>query len=132
MKKRWGIINAWRPISTITRDPFGAIDWRSIKEEELFPKTITLPPKGSGTFENVSASTGRGFERWAIKANPNHRWYYKSEQRPDEVFFVKCFDSRKDVARCAPHGAFVDPRTTDQKPRESIEVRCLVFWDEDN
>ena len=130
MKKRWGIINVWRPISTVTRDPLAACDWNTVAEGDLFPKQVSLPSKGSNTFENVSAGTGKPFERLGVRSNPNHRWYYKSEQRPNEVMFVKCFDSKKDVARCAPHGAFVDPKTINEKPRESIEVRCLVFWDE--
>lgn len=129
-KKRWGIINVWRPISPITRDPFGACDARSVPETDLFGKYAQLPPKESGTFEDVSKRGG--FERWAVKANPAHKWYYMSKMVPEEVMFVKCFDSRKDVARRAPHSAFVDPATEGvTKPRESIEVRCLVFWDED-
>jgi hypothetical protein len=47
----------------------------------------------------------------------------------DEVLLLKCFDSKTDGrARFAPHGAFVDPTTPrDALPRESIELRALVF-----
>ena len=42
---------------------------------------------------------------------------------------LKCFDSNTDGrARFAPHTAFVDPTTPpDAPPRESIELRTLVF-----
>jgi hypothetical protein len=34
------------------------------------------------------------------------------------------------VALCTPHTAFIDPTTpADAKPRESIEIRALVFYD---
>ena len=127
-KKRWGIINVWRAISPIARDPFAASDARSVPEDDLFAKNVILPPKGSKTFEDVSA--GGGFERWAVKGSPAHKWYYKSSMVPEEVMFVKCFDSKTDGrARYAAHSAFVDPKTAgEKKPRESIEVRCLVFW----
>jgi hypothetical protein len=42
---------------------------------------------------------------------------------------LKCFDSNTDGrARFAPHTAFADPTTPpDAPPRESIELRTLVF-----
>lgn len=58
---------------------------------------------------------------------------------PDEVMFIKCFDSRSEgrpngregLAALTPHTAFVDPATPpDAKGRQSIEVRCLVFYDQ--
>ena len=49
--------------------------------------------------------------------------------QPDEALLLKCSDSATDVpARFAPHSAFIDPTTpADAPPRESIEVRTLVF-----
>ena len=57
-------------------------------------------------------------------------WYYASEMSLDEMLMIKCFDSKKDGrARRAPHNAF---RTEYDSwaPRQSIEVRCLVFWED--
>jgi hypothetical protein len=47
----------------------------------------------------------------------------------EEALLLKCYDSATDRrARFAPHTAFVDPTTpTDAPPRESFEVRMLVF-----
>jgi hypothetical protein len=46
-----------------------------------------------------------------------------------EALLLKCYDSATDGrARFAPHTAFVDPGTPeDAPPRESIELRTLVF-----
>jgi hypothetical protein len=61
-----------------------------------------------------------------------HRWYYKSELSPEEVILIKCFDSKKDGrARRVPHTAFHVPGTEDAEGRESIEVRALVFNEDD-
>lgn len=57
---------------------------------------------------------------------------------PDEVMLLKCFDSfgeampmgRESLAVRTPHTAFLDPATPKDAPgRQSIEVRCLVFYD---
>jgi hypothetical protein len=64
-----------------------------------------------------------------VKYNPNHRWFYFPEMTPDEALLLKCYDSATDGrTRFGPHTAFVDPTTpADAAPRESIEVRTLVF-----
>lgn len=70
-------------------------------------------------------------ETYAVKPNPAHRWYYKYAQRPDEVMLIKCYDSRADegLARRVPHSAFINPAEEGGEPRQSIEVRALVFYD---
>jgi hypothetical protein len=48
------------------------------------------------------------------------------------VILIKCFDSKKDGrARRVPHTAFHIPGTEDAESRESIEVRALVFHEND-
>ena len=130
-KSRWGIINVWRPIhSVVERDPLAVCDARSVSESDLVPMPAVLPSTPAGTYENVSAKD-RTPETWSIKGNPAHKWYYASELSPEEVLLIKCFDSKEDGrARRCPHTSFADPRTAEgpSPPRESIEVRCLVFW----
>jgi hypothetical protein len=78
-------------------------------------------------------------ETMGVRANPNHRFYYVKDMTPDEVLLLKCYDSwgqgepqgREGLAARTPHTAFEDPDTPkDAKPRESIEVRALVFYEE--
>jgi hypothetical protein len=129
LKSRWSIINVWRPIKPVSKDPLAVCDARSVLDEDLVPVIANLPPKGSKTFENVSA--GEGFETLAPKANPNHRWYYASAMTPEEVLLIKVFDSKRGVARRVPHSAFTDPKTRNDTTRQSIEVRCFVFYEDE-
>jgi hypothetical protein len=48
----------------------------------------------------------------------------------DEALFLKCFDSKTDGrSRFMPHTSFADPNApSDMLPRESIELRTLVFF----
>ncbi|KAF5342806.1 hypothetical protein D9758_013367 [Tetrapyrgos nigripes] len=63
--------------------------------------------------------------------NPGQKWKYLRGMTPDDIVLIKCHDSREDVARLTPHTAFEDPTTPpDALPRESIELRSLVFYDE--
>lgn len=60
------------------------------------------------------------------------RWFYKSNLTPDEVLLIKCFDSKLDGrARRVPHTAFHVPGTENKEGRESIEVRALVFHEDE-
>jgi hypothetical protein len=68
-------------------------------------------------------------ETWTVKPNPAHKWYFKNEQKPDEVILIKCFDTIESGARRVPHSAFHDPEHEDKDFRESIEIRAFVFYD---
>ena len=52
--------------------------------------------------------------------------------QPDEFLLLKCYDSRTDGrARFMPHTGFRNPACpSDFVPRESIETRTLVVFDE--
>ena len=68
-------------------------------------------------------------ETYSVAYSPDHRWYYVPRMQADEALLIKCSDTATNVpARFTPHSAFVDPTTpADAAPRESIEVRTLVF-----
>ncbi|KAI1445681.1 hypothetical protein F5Y02DRAFT_417898 [Annulohypoxylon stygium] len=119
LKGRVQIINVWRPIKTVLRDPLAIADAHSVGEDQLVPIPLIYPNRKGETF--------------AVRYSPAHRWYYKSKLTPQEVLLIKCFDSKTDGrARRVPHTAFSDPRTKDDVPkRESIEVRALVFHPDD-
>jgi hypothetical protein len=71
-------------------------------------------------------------ETLTVKPNPEHKWHYLHGQTPAQVLLIKCYDSKLDGrARRVPHTAFVDPETVDEEARESIEVRCLVFHEDE-
>ncbi|KAI5921162.1 hypothetical protein F4810DRAFT_377525 [Camillea tinctor] len=80
-------------------------------------------------------------ETMAVAPNESHRFYYAKDMAPDEALLLKCYDSwgegepdggREGIAVRTPHTAFVDPATPqDAPPRQSIEVRCLVFYEDE-
>ncbi|KAI1369685.1 hypothetical protein F5Y08DRAFT_100541 [Xylaria arbuscula] len=118
VKRRYQIINVWRPIGTIYKDPFAVADARSVPDSDLLAASILYPQDRD--------------ETWTMLPNDRHRWYFKNLQGPDEALLVKCFDSATTpgLARRAPHSAFEDAEMANCGHRESIETRALVFYDE--
>ncbi|KAL2192320.1 hypothetical protein P885DRAFT_47971 [Corynascus similis CBS 632.67] len=156
LKRRFQIINVWRPISHPATDfPLAVVDWRTTKLEDLSPVDLLYPlrnrtigddndDRGKEALPDLTnpAST-EGYEvkgeTYGVLPSDTHKFYYVKDMTPEEVMFIKCFDSRsewrpggrKGVAALTPHTAFIDPATpAGTKGRESIEVRCLVFYDE--
>ncbi|KAI0632412.1 hypothetical protein C8Q77DRAFT_1218795 [Trametes polyzona] len=115
LKSRVRIINVWRPIHhPVAHKPLAVSDWRYLDEKDLVSVRFIYPHREGSTY--------------SVKYNPNHRWYYLSNQTPDEVTLIKCYDSEEDKARLTPHSAFLDATAPKDAPhRESIEVRALVF-----
>jgi hypothetical protein len=115
LRGRVQVINLWRPINHPVYDaPLAVAEAGSVRAEELVPSDLV--------YQN------RVGETYNVLFNPAHRWHYVKEQRPDEVLLLKCYDSREDVARFAPHTSFIVPDVPPGAPtRESIELRTLVF-----
>ena len=129
-KTRWAIINVWRPIKPISKDPLAMCDARSARDEDLMPVMALLPPKGSGQYADVSG--GDKFELYYKKYHPEEQWYFADKMQSHEVLLIKCFDSLRDgkTARRCPHTAFTNPDTEGDEIRQSIEVRSLVFFED--
>ena len=116
LRGRVQVINLWRPIRGPLRDsPLAVCDAKSVSLDDLVPSDLVYPHRVGETYQ--------------VTYNPAHRWFYVPEMKAVEVLLLKCFDSKTDGrARFAPHSAFADPTTpADAPPRESIEVRALVF-----
>lgn len=120
LKRRFQIINLWRPISHAALDwPLALCDYRSLDgKKDLHPLALIYPDREGETF--------------AVSHNPEHKWKYLRGMEPDDIVLIKCFDSVQDgtMAIYAPHTGFEDPTTPADAPlRESIELRALVFYD---
>ena len=116
LRGRVQIINLWRPIRGPLRDaPLAVCDAQTVKPEQLIPSDLVYPHRVGETY--------------SVTFDRQHRWFHVSEMKTDEVLLLKCYDSETDGrARFAPHTAFTDPTTpADAPPRESIELRTLVF-----
>lgn len=127
---RWGIINVWRPISRIQRDPLALCDARTIKDRDLLPIKILQPPKDSKT-QYATTTKGEYMEIFYARYTEGQQWHYVSEMDTDEVLLIRCYDSSTKEGRATrcPHSAFQHSATGSTAPRESIEIRCLVFWE---
>jgi len=116
LRGRMQVINLWRPIRGPLLDaPLAVCDAQSVDPQDLIPSDLIY--------------RDRVGETYSVTYRPSHRWYYFSKMNADEVLLLKCYDSATDGrARFTPHTAFTDPTTpADAPPRESIELRTLVF-----
>ncbi|OAL49293.1 hypothetical protein IQ07DRAFT_512251 [Pyrenochaeta sp. DS3sAY3a] len=153
VKGRYQIINVWRPIENPASDhPLAVIDWRTtkpgdfIKTDLMYPKradSADVDDRGKEVLPDPNKyNSAEGYEvrgeTMGVAANETHKYYYQKDMTTDEVLFLKCFDSygeglpngKKGLAVGTPHTAFSDPQTPADAPgRQSIEVRCLVFYE---
>jgi len=119
LRHRYAEINVWRPIrGPVESSPLAVCDARSIEPDDFVPSDLVYPDKVGETYR--------------FKHNPDHRWFYFPYLERTEAILLKCYDSKEDGrARFTAHTAFEDPTSPpDAAPRESIEVRALVFWPE--
>lgn len=96
--------------------PLAVCDARSIDPGDFVASDLVYPDKVGETYR--------------FTYNPNHHRYYFPRLQRSEVILLKCYDSKEDRrARFTAHTAFEDPTSPpNAAPRESIEVRALLFW----
>ena len=127
MEHRVAFVNLWRPIiGPVWDKPLAMCDARTVAAGDLAATEILHFGEG-----DLQHPRHRG-EIYSVKHNPAHRWYYFSEMQPDEVLLLKNYDSSTDGrARYMPHTGFSNPACPAEFiPRESIEARTLVVFDE--
>jgi hypothetical protein len=154
LQGRYQIINVWRPIANPASDfPLAVIDWRSTSPSDFIDINLMYPIRPDSAMDDddrgkeklpdeKSLQSIEGYEvkgeTMGVAASEKHQFYYMKDMSVDEVMLLKCFDSfgegmengKEGIAVRTPHTAFVDPNTPADAPgRQSIEVRCLVFYD---
>lgn len=152
LKGHYQLVNIWRPIENPASDhPLAVIDWRSTTPEDFVPVDLLYPTRENGDDgddrgkeaapkfiddKNTDGYQAKG-ETFGVAPSDKHRFFYYKDMTPEEVMFIKCFDSNsqtmvgnKGVAHATPHTAFADPQTPADAPgRQSIEVRALIFYE---
>ncbi|MCO6416398.1 hypothetical protein JYK14_09485 [Siccirubricoccus sp. KC 17139] len=116
LQGRVQVVNLWRPIrGPVLDSPLAFADARYFPFEDYVPTDLVYPDRVG--------------EIYSVRYNPAHRWYYVPEMRREEALLIKCYDSATDGrARFVAHTAFENPAAPkDAPPRESIEIRSLVF-----
>ena len=117
LQRRFGIVQTWRSIApSIESEPLAMCDGRTIPE--------------IGFIRYQRRYRDRIGETYHIAYSPEHRWYYFPHMTRDEALVFRVFDTDPDAGvRFTAHTAFDDPTTPpDARPRESIEMRALVFY----
>jgi hypothetical protein len=119
LTKRFAEYNVWRNIAhdPIEMTPLGFVDAQTIAPRDLAVCDLVYADRTGEIYQGVY--------------NADHRWCYFPAMTRDEAILIKCFDSAKDGrARFSLHSAFDDPTSpANAKPRQSIEVRTLAFFD---
>jgi len=117
MTRRFAIIQVWRAINRpIQSNPLALADAKSVAFGDWMVAERRYPHRVGQTYR--------------LKYNPNHRWIYFPEMRPDEAIVFKVYDSERDGrARFTAHTSFEDPATPPSAPpRQSIEMRAFAFF----
>mmetsp|Transcript_28118 Transcript_28118/g.36843 ORF Transcript_28118/g.36843 Transcript_28118/m.36843 type:complete len:380 (+) Transcript_28118:138-1277(+) len=146
-KRRYAFINVWRNIrqEPVEITPLACCDAQSNCLDDLI------------TFQIVYSD--RIGENFFVKHSSKHQWKYFPHMLMDEALLIKQWDSAGGIGRgnhkdfdptttmkdqnkhgkdktmstFAIHSAFLDQNSPkDAPPRESIEVRCVLMWDEED
>ncbi|KAJ3316751.1 hypothetical protein HDU93_004284 [Gonapodya sp. JEL0774] len=118
LKGRFAVINLWRPIVTAIDTPLAIADATTSPRSSIIPSNLVYPHRVG--------------EVASFAYDPTVAWYYTSNQTPEESYLIKTFESDPDKGGFVPHAAFSDPTApVGAPPRESIEVRVLVCWEEE-
>lgn len=111
-------------------------DWRTVHPSQLYAVPIHFPTADAkyNTPERLgSLPPNRQVETWRIAPREDgekNDWHHASSMTPDEVLWVKCFDTKVDGrARLSPHGA-IQCGEDFGDARRSCEVRCVVCWED--
>ena len=122
---RAALINVWRPIVGPVQDhPLAVCDARSAELDDFMSTEIQHFREGNLETPHY---TGRIY---SFRHRVRHRWYFAPDMQPDEVLFLKCYDSAGDGRACfTGHTGFRNPACPeDFIPRESIEARTLAVF----
>jgi hypothetical protein len=124
LRKRIVVINVWRPLRRVTRDPLAVCDWLSISGQpgglsNLVPWKVSF---NHGERQNESLK---------LRQHGSQRWCYLKDQLPTEPLVFLCFDSNRmeEGGMTVPHSAFVHPDHSNSEPRVSFEIKFFCFLD---
>ncbi|KAI1271158.1 hypothetical protein F5Y07DRAFT_383894 [Xylaria sp. FL0933] len=117
IRQRIRAVNVWKPLCNPVEEwALAVCDGTTVKPEDLV--------------ETDSVRQGSVSTNYYVKYAPEQMWYYLKHQSPDEALIFKHFDSEPDVrAPYALHASIRQDVPVSAKPRQSIEVRTLIFSD---
>lgn len=122
--QRMALVNIWRPITGPVEDwPLTVCDARTTEENDFVETNIHH--FGEDDLETPRHS-GQVF---SLQHSAAHEWYFAPQMQPNEILFLKGYDSLPGHACFTPHTGFINPEAPEECiPRESIELRTLVIY----
>ncbi|EGG06156.1 uncharacterized protein MELLADRAFT_63470 [Melampsora larici-populina 98AG31] len=110
--KKLVVIHLWRPLGVVKRNPITMCDWKTV---DVINDQHACRPGGPGGHECM---------QWHF--NPKNKWYYLSEQKPDEVTVFVQYDSEVKGHMTLPHASFQGSNEKDLPTRRSMEIRVMA------
>ena len=129
--QRFMAFSLWRALSPPPQDmPLALCEGGSVRAAEGTHNTkvdVDEIPTGDALFAPIA-----GEELMAAATifhySPDHRWWYFPDMTPDEVIFIKFYDSDHSGAWRCPHSAFRDSTRPDAIERHSMEFRGIAYF----
>ena len=128
---RFIAFSLWRALSPPPQDmPLALCEARSVRDDEGTSNVkvdVDEIPTGDALYapiegeENMAAAT-------IFHHSPDHRWWFFPDMQPDEVLFIKFYDSDHRRAWRCPHTAFRDTSRPDARQRQSMEFRAIAYF----
>ncbi|KAI9847158.1 MAG: hypothetical protein M1837_003020 [Sclerophora amabilis] len=138
-KRGYQLINIWRPLTPIRRDPLMVADMSKMSTSDLVP--IPRSYYNNMTSANfVCKYDGYGATKSmreddetliadGLSNGGEHSWWYIGGQEPDEALMFSCSDLRPGKrANGTVHGSFSLPDQEGIPPRQSVEVRVIAVF----
>ena len=121
----------WRVLSAPPQDmPLALCEGRSVRDDEGTHNTkvdVAEIPSGAALYAPIEGEADM-LAATIFHYSPAHRWWYFPDMEPDEVIFIKIYDSDHDKAWRCPHTAFRDTSRPDARPRRSMEFRAMAYF----
>ena len=121
----------WRALSAPPQDmPLALCEGRSVRDDEGTHNTkvdVTEIPTGDALYAPIAGEEDM-LAATIFHHSPAHRWWYFPDMQPEEVVFIKLYDSDHTRAWRCPHTAFRDITRADARPRRSMEFRAMAYF----
>ncbi len=121
----------WRALSAPPQDmPLALCEGRSVRDEEGTHNTkvdVAEIPSGDALYAPIAGEEDM-LAATIFHYSPEHRWWYFPDMQPDEVIFIKLYDSDHSQAWRCPHTAFRDTTRPDARARRSMEFRAMAYF----
>jgi hypothetical protein len=132
--RRFIAFSLWRALSPPPQDmPLALCDGGSVRHDEGTPNTkidVDEIPTGEALFAPIKGEADMTAAT-IFHHSADHRWWYFPDMTPDEVIFIKLYDSDHSTAWRCPHTAFRDSSRPEAHERQSMEFRGIAYFSRD-